>query len=174
MERGAPHRYPAPGADRRGRRARARAWLANHPLIERALQRTGCLSVHRRALARGVAVGLFVGLTPTVGLQTVLMLVACIALRANFPAAFLVSWVSNPLTMGPLYIVYALIGEAVFGGLVRSLFEVTQMVAEALLHAVFLGLGSLLVAAPAAALGYLISLAAHRYVALRRLRARQP
>ncbi|MDZ7748415.1 MAG: DUF2062 domain-containing protein [Halofilum sp. (in: g-proteobacteria)] len=174
MDRGIIERCTPSGAARQRGRARARAWLARHPLIERVLRRSGCLSVHRRALARGVAVGLFVGLTPTVGLQTVLMLVACIALRANFPAAFLASWVSNPLTMGPLYLAYALIGEAVFGGLVRSLFELTHILAEALLQAIYLALGSLLIAVPAAALGYVLALAAHRYVALRRLRARQP
>lgn len=160
--------------DHRRRRGRAREWLARHPVIERFLRRTGCMSVHRRALARGVAVGLFVGLTPTVGLQTLLMLAACLLLRANFPAAFLASWVSNPLTMAPLYLAYGVIGEAIFGTLVRSLFELTHLLAEALLQIVYLGLGSLLVAVPAAAAGYVLSLLTHRYVALQRLRARQP
>ena len=159
--------------DRRHRRARARAWLARHPAIERFLRRTGCLSVHRHALARGVAVGLFIGLTPTVGFQTVLMLAACFLLRANFPAAFLASWVSNPLTVAPLYIVYHLIGEAIFGGIINSLFQLTHIVAEAIAETVYLALGSLLIALPAAALGYALSLAVHRLVALRRLRARQ-
>lgn len=157
----------------RRQRARARAWLARHPLVEGFLRRTGCLSVHRRALARGVAVGLFVGLTPTVGLQTMLMLAGCLWLRGNFPAAFLVSWVSNPITMAPLYLGYALLGEAIFGSIVRSLFELTHMLAEALMQTLFLALGSLLVAVPAAAAGYLISLALHRYLAVQRLRARR-
>lgn len=155
------------------RRARARAWLERHPMAEGFLRRTGCLSGHRHVLARGVAVGLFVGLTPTVGVQTVLMLAACLLLRANFPAAFLASWVSNPLTMAPLYLAYGLIGEALFGNLVRSLFEITHMLAEAIMHTICLGLGSLLIAVPTATLGYALSLWAHRYVALRRLRARR-
>ncbi len=141
------------------------------------MRRTGCLSVHRRALARGIAVGLFVGLTPTMGIQTVLMLGACLLLRANFPAAFFISWVSNPLTVGPLYVAYAVIGETLLGSwlthAIVSLFELTWTVATAVMHVAYVGLGSLLVAVPAALAGYLISLMLHRYAALRRLRARQ-
>ena len=160
-------------SERRRQRQRARAWLDRHPIIAGFLRRTGCLSVHRRSLARGVAVGLFVGLTPTVGVQTLLMLVGCLALRANFPAAFLVSWVSNPLTLAPLYLTYNVLGELIFGGLVRSFFQLTDLVAEALMEMTYLVLGSLLVAVPAAAVGYLLSLAVHRFLALRRLRARR-
>jgi len=158
-------------------RGGAREWLARHPRVEAFLRRTGCLSVHRRALARGIAVGLFIGLTPTVGIQTVLMLGACLLLRANFPAAFVISWVSNPLTMGPLYVAYGVIGETLLGSWVTyaivSLFELTWTVASAVMHVAYVGLGSLLVAVPAALAGYLISLGLHRYAALRRLRARR-
>jgi len=164
--------------NRQRARTEARDWLARHPRVEGFLRRTGCLSVHRRAIARGIAVGLFVGLTPTVGIQTVLMLGACLPLRANFPAAFFISWVSNPLTMAPLYVVYSFIGETLLGtwllGVLVSLFELTQAVAMTALEVAYIGLGSLLVAVPAAAAGYLISLALHRYAALRRLRARRP
>lgn len=163
--------------NRQQARARAREWLARHPRVQGFLRRTGCLSVHRRALARGIAVGLFVGLTPTVGIQTVLMLGACLLLRANFPAAFFISWVSNPLTVGPLYVAYGVIGEALLGSWVThaivSLFELTWTVASAVMHVAYVGLGSLLVAIPAALAGYLISLSLHRYTALRRLRSRQ-
>jgi uncharacterized protein (DUF2062 family) len=158
-------------------RARANDWLARHPLIERFMRRTGCLSVHRRSLARGVAVGLFVGLTPTVGIQTVLLLCACLLLRANFPVAFIASWVSNPLTMGPLYVAYAVIGETLLGDwllpVLMTLFELTYWVAETAVHVLYIGLGSLLIAAPAAAAGYVISLGLHRYTAVQRLRARR-
>jgi uncharacterized protein (DUF2062 family) len=163
--------------DRQRMRARADAWLARHPLIERFLRRTGCLSVHRRALARGVAVGLFIGLTPTVGVQTVLILVACLALRANFPAAFAASWISNPVTMGPLYFAYAVIGETILGDwlvpVFMTLFQLTQIVAETALQLLSIGFGSLLIAAPAAGAGYLISLLLNRYAAVRRLKARR-
>ncbi len=158
-------------------RARAREWLARHPRVEAFLRRTGCLSVHRRAVARGIAVGLFVGLTPTVGIQTVLMIGACLLLRANFPAAFVISWISNPLTVGPLYVAYSIIGETLLGSwltfAIFSLFELTWTVASAVMEVAYVGLGSLLVAVPAALAGYLISLALHRYAALRRLRSRQ-
>ncbi|MFB6261770.1 MAG: hypothetical protein ABEJ96_04245, partial [Thiohalorhabdaceae bacterium] len=51
--------------------ARIRGWLGDHPLARAILARSGFLGLHRRALARGVAVGLLVGLTPTVGIRAV-------------------------------------------------------------------------------------------------------
>jgi len=63
---------------------RTGAWLGRHPVAEALLDRAGCLHPDRHTLARGVAVGVFVGLSPTVGFQTLLMLLGCVALRANF------------------------------------------------------------------------------------------
>ncbi|MCP4786145.1 MAG: DUF2062 domain-containing protein [Fuerstiella sp.] len=59
------------------------------------------------AIAMGVAIGIFVGLTPSVGIQTVLILALVILSRRffyfNVTAAMLSTYVSNPLTMVPLY-----------------------------------------------------------------------
>ncbi len=52
--------------------------------------------------ARGVAVGLFVGIVPLVSFQTLMAIGLSILLGANLPIAFLVSWISNPLTILPL------------------------------------------------------------------------
>lgn len=52
------------------------------------------------ALARGVAIGTFVGLTPTVPLHTILITALCVLFRGNIPAGIIASLlVSNPLTM---------------------------------------------------------------------------
>jgi len=159
---------------RHGRRLRERthAWLAAHPPVEGFLERTGCLHVNRHALARGVAVGLFVGLTPTVGFQTIFMVIGCVILRGNFPAAFLVSWVSNPITMAPLYLGFNILGEAIFGHAVRTAVQLSGLLGEATLQTIFLGLGSLLIAVPSALAGYLLSLCTWQLLGLQPERAR--
>lgn len=59
------------------------------------------------AIALGVAIGIFVGLTPSVGIQTVLVLALIFICRPFFyfngTAAMASTYVSNPLTMAPMY-----------------------------------------------------------------------
>ncbi len=151
-------------------RKQAHGWLERHPWISGALERTGCLHVHRRTLARGVAVGVFVGLTPTVGMQTLLMLIGCIAIRGNFPAAFVVSWVSNPITLGPLYFAFNGLGEAVFGGIIGPEISISDRADEAAVGLIYLILGSLLIAGPLAVAAYVISIWVGRLLVIRRRR----
>ena len=56
-------------------------------------------------VALGVGVGLFVALTPTVGVQIaiILMLAAIPGVRFNIPVALAMVWVSNTFTTIPLY-----------------------------------------------------------------------
>ena len=56
------------------------------------------------SLARGVAVGLFIGVTPTIPLHTILTLALALVCRGSKIAALLSSWlISNPLTFFPQY-----------------------------------------------------------------------
>lgn len=59
------------------------------------------------AIALGVAIGIFVGLTPTVGVQTILILGLVFVTRRfmyfNATAAMASTYVSNPITMLPMY-----------------------------------------------------------------------
>lgn len=139
-------------------RAAGYRWLARHPFVARALDYAGCLGVDDHVIARGVAVGLFVGLTPTVGVQTLLMIAGCVILRGNFPAAFLVSWVSNPLTMAPLYVAFNALGRVAFEPVVRPSIKLTGFEGTALLEALLTLLGSLLLALPISLLGYVVAL----------------
>lgn len=57
-----------------------------------------------RSLALGVAIGLFVGITPTIPLHTALILTLAWPLRGNILAALIAATaVSNPLTWLPQY-----------------------------------------------------------------------
>lgn len=133
-------------------RARSRAWLERHPRTRRALDYTGCLRTDRQSVARGIAAGLFVALTPVFGVQTLLLVVVCVLLRANFPAAFAASWLSNPFTIGPMLLAFNALGSVVSGSLAQPL--AADAAGDAVLQTQLTFIGSLLVAAPAALLGY--------------------
>lgn len=152
-----------------------RRWLERHPALARTMTRTGCLSLQRYALARGVAVGIFVGLTPTVGVQTLLMLGGCLLVRGNFPAAFVASWVSNPVTIAPLYFAFRVLGETLFRPLFSPFLDGSDLVEQAALETLYIGLGSLPVAIAGAGAGYLLFLGAWLVWARRRhARRRRP
>lgn len=59
------------------------------------------------AIALGIAIGVFVGLTPTVGIQTGLIIAVVFLTRRffyfNASAAMAATYVSNPFTMLPMY-----------------------------------------------------------------------
>ncbi|MDK2848914.1 MAG: uncharacterized protein PWP34_2267 [Desulfuromonadales bacterium] len=54
-------------------------------------------------IAKGLALGIFIGLTPTFGFQMVLAVFLAIMLRENKVAAVLGVWVTNPLTAPFIY-----------------------------------------------------------------------
>ncbi|MFO8154934.1 MAG: DUF2062 domain-containing protein [Pseudomonadota bacterium] len=153
----------------RALRARGHNWLLSHPRLRATLQYMGSLKGGPEAIARGVAIGLFIGLTPTVGFQTVLMLIACALFVGNFPAAFALSFVSNPLTMAPLYWLFHVLGETVFAALppfsgASDVWFLRGVGSEIVLTL----LGSLLIAGPAALAGYLVSRRLSRLIIHRR------
>ncbi|WP_456432205.1 DUF2062 domain-containing protein [Thermosulfuriphilus sp.] len=58
------------------------------------------LRAERETLCRGVALGIFIGLTPTIPFHTALILLFSPIIRANIIAALAAAlWVSNPLTI---------------------------------------------------------------------------
>lgn len=84
------------------------------------LRRVLSLDDSPHAIALGVAIGMFFGLTPTVGLQTV-MILAFLAVtrrffRFNPAAAMAATYVSNPITMVPLYYFWYKLGAIFIGG----------------------------------------------------------
>lgn len=54
-------------------------------------------------IAKGVAIGIFVGMTPTLGLQMVIAIFVAIWLKENKIAAALGVWITNPVTAAPIY-----------------------------------------------------------------------
>jgi uncharacterized protein len=54
-------------------------------------------------IAKGLALGVFIGLTPTLGFQMIIAIFLAILLRENKLAAALGVWVTNPLTAPFIY-----------------------------------------------------------------------
>ncbi|MEN8134209.1 MAG: DUF2062 domain-containing protein [Thermodesulfobacteriota bacterium] len=70
------------------------------------------------SLARGVALGFFVGITPTIPLHTISIIVLSFPCRASKISALLASVViSNPLTIFPTYYFSWLIGDRFLPGI---------------------------------------------------------
>ncbi len=65
--------------------------------------------------ARGIATGLFVGLGVPFGLQMVVLGALRLMFRFNTLLAFLFTWVANPITLGPMYYGYYLLGCRLMG-----------------------------------------------------------
>lgn len=68
-------------------------------------------------VAMGASVGAFLGLTPTVGVQMYLVFMAWLLLRYvfrirfNMLIAFAMVWISNPVTMAPMYYAFLVTGQ---------------------------------------------------------------
>ena len=66
-----------------------------------------------RSLAFGTAIGVFVGVTPTMPLHTIVILLLALLTRTSAVAAILASWlVCNPLTYIPIYYFSTVVGNA--------------------------------------------------------------
>lgn len=127
------------------------------------------------ALAGGTAIGVFVGLTPTIPFHTVLIVFLSLLSRTSALAGIIVSWiVCNPLTYLPIYYLSAVVGnhltpyelnlktvqtaleQAMSGtGMKHSLAILIQSGYEVV---IVMGIGGLCIALPVAAVSYYLAL----------------
>jgi len=67
-------------------------------------------------IAFSLAIGIFVGVTPTIPFHTIIIIFLVFILRSNFTAAWLGSWlVSNPLTIPFFYLSQYELGKMLLG-----------------------------------------------------------
>jgi len=79
-------------------------------------QRLISLKGKPRDLAFGLAIGVFIGVTPTIPFHTLLIVVFCFLLKKNITAAYLGSWIiSNPLTIPFFYVSQYRLGKFLLG-----------------------------------------------------------
>ena len=141
--------------------------------------------LNRRRVARGVALGAFFGLLLPVA-QIPVVILAALLLRAHLLAGVLTTFISNPLTFGPIYYAAYQLGAALLGvpeapdaapaiasttptagGWVAPLWDTFLSLGQPLL------LGTVLIAAAAGALGYFSTQLVWRMRVLARLRRRR-
>jgi uncharacterized protein (DUF2062 family) len=87
------------------------------------------------AIAAGLAIGVFIGVTPTIPLHTILIITICFLFKKNMTAGYLGSWViSNPLTIPFFYVFEYRLGKCLLGNSYNrpiindySLFSIMQM-----------------------------------------------
>lgn len=68
------------------------------------------------AIARGLAIGLVVAFTPTIGFQTVLSLGLATLLDANRPISIVPGFLTNPVTIPPVYAFTYYVGSFLWPG----------------------------------------------------------
>jgi len=56
-----------------------------------------------RAIAGGLGLGTFIAFTPTIGVQLILAVIFATFFNLNRPAAIVPVWITNPITVAPIY-----------------------------------------------------------------------
>jgi uncharacterized protein (DUF2062 family) len=89
------------------------------------------------AIARGVALGVLIAMTPTVGIQMVIVLVINTIFRASRAAGIIMVYISNPFTVVPIYWLDYRVGSYLWGQKLYSyefFKESIQAVTEKTMH----------------------------------------
>lgn len=69
----------------------------------------------RNQVVGGLALGIFVGLTPTMGFQMILSGVSAFLLRLNIPASMAACWITNPVSAPFIYLLQYKLGVYLTG-----------------------------------------------------------
>lgn len=92
------------GGTRRRSSKRVRgAWIAFRRGAREGWRRTVRLEGSPRAIALGLAIGIFVAFSPTIGFQMIIAAFLASMVRANPAPAIMAVWITNPLTIPPIY-----------------------------------------------------------------------
>lgn len=85
-------------------------------LMRRMLRALGRATGTVHQIALGVAIGFFVGWLPIIGIQMVVAVVVCQIFKANKIVPIFPIWLTNPVTMVPIYSFNYWVGWLVVGG----------------------------------------------------------
>jgi len=89
--------------------------IAVSDLLKRGYDRVVKIRGNPRQIALGFALGLFVGMSPTMGFQTAIAVFFAALFKWNKIAAAISVWISNPLSAPFLYSMTYLVGAKIFG-----------------------------------------------------------
>jgi len=115
----------------------------------------------QQKLAWGMALGVFIGITPTVPFHTILALTLAPLLRISPVTAYLGIWVMNPLTMGPLYYAAHKVGKLLLAQrcpAIPAVFNFHARMEILWTNGLALQVGGIIIALPPAILSYFLTL----------------
>ncbi len=127
-------------------------------------------------VALGMAIGVFVAVTPTIPFHTAIALAMAFVLRASKPAAIIGVWFSNPLTIPPFYYGSYKLGMLMLGReIVWSNGEVTiqELMQQGLDVTVAMIAGGAVLGVVPAVIFYFVTLIVFRKIRARRGRAKE-
>jgi len=118
-------------------------------------------------IARGLGIGVFAGLFPIFGLQTIVGVALATLFRGHKIAAAAGTWISNPLTYLPIYAVNFQVGQWFLNSqqefVPESMISFQELMQYGTKFVVSLFLGSLVIGAIAGILSYFIGLKLIRF-----------
>lgn len=123
------------------------------------------LWVHdRRGVSGGLALGVFLSLTPTIPLQMIMAACGALYFRLNLPIALAACWISNPVTMAPIYLTSWKLGRFILEEVAVvedsfDLFSQQTRIGTIIRHSAYLWTGSLILATAAAVAAWLLVVA---------------
>lgn len=134
------------------------SWL--HRLLGERLFHTDLWVPRAHSAAAGLALGTFIGFTPTMGVQVLLAGIAAYLLRVNVPLALLGAFFTNPLTAPVIYAFEYKLGLWLVGLPARQELEgYSALLQNFARHAKPLWAGALVLGGAAAVVAYSIVLA---------------
>jgi len=80
------------------------------------------------AIALGAAIAVFVAFLPLVGFQTLIAVAVAALFKANKVVCVPIVWITNPITIGPIYIGCFTVGNAILPGGRTSADDVNRLV----------------------------------------------
>lgn len=89
--------------------------LFNKEKLKRFIKYENELRHNPHKLALSIAIGLFIGFLVPIGFQTMVLIPTAFIFHVNIFLAFISTWVSNPVTVVPLYFGMFKIGELITG-----------------------------------------------------------
>ena len=115
-----------------------------------------------RKVARGMALGVFIGFTPTMPFHTIMALGLAAFFRVSPVAAYLGIWVCNPLTMVPIYVLAYEVGRVLLFRGDHLVFPNTLNL-HSILQLLYKGglalqVGGIIIAVPPAVAAYFVTL----------------
>ncbi len=115
----------------------------------------------RRSVAGGMALGVFIAMTPTIGIHMTAAVLAALVLRVNIPVAVAACWIVNPVNAPFVYYMEYKVGVWLVGAGTPS--DMAGMAGYGKMFHSFLGVarplffGTLVMGVPAAVLAYALT-----------------